>query len=122
MDYESSIEKCKDSSRGYAVKLTNDDGRSTWVGIVFHDRNSAFDFQEFIEDFRNKTKKINKKIEIDPQLMDLLKNNYQKGGKIKVSLKLEDGKNIKSDQNTIKDQEPKIIKNKNESEIDFLSY
>ena len=53
-NYKESIEKTIDSSRGYAVRLTADDGRQMWVGLRFHDRNDAFDFNAAFEDFERK--------------------------------------------------------------------
>lgn len=38
------MQKTQDSSRGYALRLTSDDGRTMWIGLGFHDRNDAFDF------------------------------------------------------------------------------
>ena len=46
------VEKTKDSSRGYAVRLTRPDGNGyAWVGVAFRDRNDAFDFGVAINDF-----------------------------------------------------------------------
>lgn len=46
------VEKTKDSSRGYAVRLTRPDGNGyEWVGVAFRDRNDAFDFGVAINDF-----------------------------------------------------------------------
>lgn len=42
--YKDGVQKAIDSSRGYALRLTNEDGRAMWVGLKFHDRNQAFDF------------------------------------------------------------------------------
>lgn len=53
-NFKDSVQKVVDSSRGYAIKLTSDDGRSMWVGIGFHDRNDAFDFYAAFEDFQKK--------------------------------------------------------------------
>lgn len=53
-NFRDSVQKVVDSSRGYAIKLTSDDGRSMWVGIGFHDRNDAFDFFAAFEDFQKK--------------------------------------------------------------------
>lgn len=53
-NFKDSVQKVIDSSRGYAIKLTSDDGRSMWVGIGFHDRNDAFDFYAAFEDFQKK--------------------------------------------------------------------
>ena len=43
-DYREGVRKASDSSRGYALRLTSDDGRTMWVGLCFHDRNHAFEF------------------------------------------------------------------------------
>jgi hypothetical protein len=53
-NFKDSVQKVVDSSRGYAVRLTSEDGRSMWVGIGFHDRNDAFDFYVSFEDFQKK--------------------------------------------------------------------
>lgn len=53
-NFKDSIQKVVDSSRGYAVKLTSEDGRAMWVGVGFHDRNDAFDFFTAFEDFNRK--------------------------------------------------------------------
>jgi Protein of unknown function (DUF1681) len=56
-DFTDSVQKPVDSSRGYALRLTSDDGRTMWVGLKFHDRNEAFDFYEaFIMNQNNKEK------------------------------------------------------------------
>ena len=53
-NFRDSVQKTVDSSRGYAIKLTSDDGRSMWVGLGFHDRNDGFDFFAAFEDFQKK--------------------------------------------------------------------
>jgi Protein of unknown function (DUF1681) len=53
-NFKDVVQKVVDSSRGYAIKLSSDDGRSMWVGIGFHDRNDAFDFYAAFEDFQKK--------------------------------------------------------------------
>lgn len=53
-NFRDSVQKAVDSSRGYALRLTNDDGRAMWVGMGFHDRNDAFDFYATFEDFDKK--------------------------------------------------------------------
>lgn len=87
-NFETSVEKCVDSSRGYALKLTHEDGRFVWVGLVFHDRNSAFDFFEcFKEQLRRKQMARNvQEIKVDPSL-DF---THKKGAKIKINIKKED--------------------------------
>ena len=52
MDFNNYVRKCVDSSRGYALKLINEkDNRCTWVGMVFHDRVSAFNFFSTFTDY-----------------------------------------------------------------------
>ena len=59
-DFRKSVEKCVDSSRGFAILLEDGTGRSAWVGLVFHDRNDAFDFFATFDDFEKKeTNKTN---------------------------------------------------------------
>ena len=53
-NYKESVQKAVDSSRGYGLRLTSDDGRSMWVGMGFHDRNDAFDFYASFEDYEKK--------------------------------------------------------------------
>lgn len=53
-NFKDSVQKVVDSSRGYAIRLTSDDGRNMWVGMGFHDRNDAFDFYAAFEDFQKK--------------------------------------------------------------------
>lgn len=75
-NYSSSIEKCTDSSRGYAIKLTNDiDGRFAWSGLVFHDRNAAFDFYVTFDEQIKRKEKMAKPIQVDPNL----NFNHKKG-------------------------------------------
>lgn len=58
-----SVQKCVDSSRGYAIKLTAADGRAMWVGLGFHDRNDAFDFYDAFKEYHKK-----KEMERNPHL------------------------------------------------------
>lgn len=52
------VEKTKDSSRGYAVRLTRPDGNGfEWVGVAFRDRNDAFDFGVAINDYADRKAK-----------------------------------------------------------------
>jgi len=51
---EDSLQKCLDSTRGYAVKLTDGKGRAKWVGMAFRERNDAFDFKDTIRDYYKK--------------------------------------------------------------------
>ena len=95
-NYNSSIEKCIDSSRGYAIKLTNDDGRFVWVGIVFHDRNAAFDFSACFEEYLKKKKKLSKPFEVDNNLISNLKNQSHKKFKINIQGTIENETNIKN--------------------------
>ena len=50
-NYRQGVQKVLDSSRGYALRLTRDDGMTVWIGLGFHDRNDAFDFNECFIDF-----------------------------------------------------------------------
>lgn len=51
---EEAIVKTVDSSRGYAVRLEKPNGGFFWVGVVFRDRNDAFDFGVAFKDFNEK--------------------------------------------------------------------
>ena len=62
-NFRDSVQKTVDSSRGYAIKLTSDDGRNMWVGLGFHDRNDGFDFYAAFEDFQK-----NREMERNPHL------------------------------------------------------
>ena len=49
------VEKTKDSSRGYAIRMLRPDGNGyEWVGVVFRDRNDAFDFGVVINEHATK--------------------------------------------------------------------
>ena len=48
-DYTLAVEKVTDSTRYFAIRLTNPDGRSAWIGIGFATRVQAFDFQEALQ-------------------------------------------------------------------------
>ena len=43
----------------------NNDGRSAWVGLVFHDRNAAFDFYLKFDEYFEKRNKKNEEFKID---------------------------------------------------------
>jgi len=76
-NFSSSIEKCRDSSRGYAIKLTNEnDGRFAWAGLVFHDRNAAFDFFITFEEQLKRKEKMSKPIQVDNNINFSLKKGY----------------------------------------------
>ena len=75
-NFRSSVEKCVDSTRGYALKVTHDDGRFAWVGLVFHDRNSAFDFYACFEEYLKRKTKLSKPFEVDQNLMSSLKKGW----------------------------------------------
>mgnify|MGYP001004946376 CR=1 FL=1 len=52
---EEAIVKTVDSSRGYAVRLEKpNNGGFLWVGVVFRDRNDAFDFGVAFRDYNEK--------------------------------------------------------------------
>lgn len=81
-NFKDSVQKVVDSSRGYAIKLTSDDGRSMWVGIGFHDRNDAFDFYAAFEDFQRK-----REMERNPHL-------FKNQNRQVKNFRLEPGQNI----------------------------
>jgi len=85
-NFKSSVEKCVDSSRGYALKLTHDDGRFAWTGLVFHDRNAAFDFYACFEEYLKRKTKNSKPFEVDQNLISSLKKG---AGKIKVKINVD---------------------------------
>ena len=47
------------------MKLSNDDGRNAWVGLVFHDRNAAFDFYLKFDEYFDRKNKKNEEFKID---------------------------------------------------------
>lgn len=53
-DYREAIKKTNDSSRGYAVRMTNPKGGFIWVGVAFRDRNDAFDFGVAFQDQKDR--------------------------------------------------------------------
>lgn len=82
-DYNNYVRKCVDSSRGYALKLINEkDNRYTWVGMVFHDRVSAFNFFSNFQDYLEILKNKNKKYEIS-NWQDM---KLQQGQKITINI------------------------------------
>ena len=48
-DYTLAVEKVTDSTRYFAIRLANPDGRFAWIGIGFATRVQAFDFQEALQ-------------------------------------------------------------------------
>lgn len=50
-DHNQALVRCTDSSRGYAIRLTDPKGKHIWLGMVFGDRNDSFDFHTCLEDF-----------------------------------------------------------------------
>ena len=60
--YEEAIQKCVDSSRGFAVRLQHSSGKFAWVGLAFRDRNDAFDFNVCFSDFEKQLDR-----EVNPQ-------------------------------------------------------
>ena len=52
--FEDAVQKCVDSSRGFAIRLQNSNGKFAWVGLAFRDRNDAFDFNVCFKDFEEK--------------------------------------------------------------------
>jgi hypothetical protein len=63
---------------GFAVKLSNDDGRNAWVGLVFHDRNAAFDFYLKFDEYFEKREKKNEEFKIDTNVDFSLKTGKKK--------------------------------------------
>ncbi len=132
-DYANYVQKCKDSSRGYALKLTHDDGRYAWIGLAFHDRPSAFQFHCTIsEHLKRKNQKVTP-FKVDPNLNFAL----NKGQKIKLNitsenkgnktpkkdafggiknLKLNIGSKKKKSQNNLDDN------NNENKDVDFLNF
>ncbi len=54
--------KTVDSSRGFALRLVDPNGKAMWVGISFGERNDAFDFYTSLTDFMEK-----KDMELNPE-------------------------------------------------------
>jgi hypothetical protein len=66
-NYQDAVVKCQDSSRGFAVRLSNN-GKFAWVGAAFRERSDAFDFNVCFTDWQQKAQRDNTK-------EDLLENN-----------------------------------------------
>lgn len=52
--WEDAIQKTVDSSRGFAIRIQNPNGKFAWVGLAFRDRNDAFDFNVCFSDYGEK--------------------------------------------------------------------
>lgn len=52
--WEDAIQKTVDSSRGFAIRIQNPNGKYAWVGLAFRDRNDAFDFNVCFSDYEQK--------------------------------------------------------------------
>lgn len=50
---EEAVQKTVDSQRGFAVRLQKG-GQFAWVGVAFRDRNDAYDFHVYINEFYQK--------------------------------------------------------------------
>jgi hypothetical protein len=85
-DYQESIAKCTDSSRGFAVKLMSDDGRSMWVGLGFHDRNDAFDFQCCFHDFAARRENLKNPTAFETDIGPKIDFSLGAGEKFSVSI------------------------------------
>jgi hypothetical protein len=60
--FEQAVLKCVDSTRAFALKVLNPNGGSAWIGLVFRERNDAFDFNVCFEDFAK-----NRDMELNPE-------------------------------------------------------
>lgn len=49
---EGAVERCVDSSRYFVLRIENQNGRHTFIGVAFNERNDAFDFNTALEDAR----------------------------------------------------------------------
>ncbi|CAM9214820.1 unnamed protein product, partial [Phaeothamnion confervicola] len=66
---DGAVERCPDSSRYFALKIQNAQGRHAFIGLAFNERNDAFDFnvalQEFAKD-KERDKRIEQNNGVDP--------------------------------------------------------
>lgn len=83
-DFTESVQKPVDSSRGYALRLTSDDGRTMWVGLKFHDRNEAFDFNEVFIIHQNNKQKEQQAHFSSQEKADLTQFQLRPGQKISI--------------------------------------
>lgn len=94
--WEEAIQKCVDSSRGFAIRLQNPNGKYAWVGLAFRDRNDAFDFNVCFSDYEQKIE-----LETNPNKFAKEFENMQdfsiKGGQ-KILLSFGETKNDNKDQ------------------------
>lgn len=49
---DGAVERCVDSSRYFVLRIENQNGRHTFIGVAFNERNDAFDFNTALEDAR----------------------------------------------------------------------
>ncbi len=83
--YEEAVQKCVDSSRGYAIRLQNNNGKYAWVGLAFRDRNDAFDFNVCFKDFEEKVDAEKNPDKYKNEFNDIKDWSIKQGEKIKIS-------------------------------------
>mmetsp|Transcript_15215 Transcript_15215/g.23165 ORF Transcript_15215/g.23165 Transcript_15215/m.23165 type:complete len:218 (-) Transcript_15215:681-1334(-) len=47
---EGAVDRCKDSSRYFVLRIENANGRHMFIGVAFNERNDAFDFNTALQD------------------------------------------------------------------------
>ena len=50
---DSSVERCLDSGRYFAIKIQNAQGKYAVIGIAFNERNDAFDFNVALQEHKS---------------------------------------------------------------------
>ncbi len=99
------VDRCVDSSRYFVLRIQNAEGRHTYIGLAFNERNDAFDFNTALEDSRRE-KEVERRLALLGTNEDDDGGGYKKqvdytmkvGEKIHVSIpKLGGGGRIGSD-------------------------
>lgn len=83
--FEEAVQKCVDSSRGFAIRLQNSNGKYAWVGLAFRDRNDAFDFNVCFKDFEEKVEAEKNPDKYKNEFNDSKDWSIKQGEKIKIS-------------------------------------
>lgn len=88
--FEDAVQKCVDSSRGFAIRLQNSNGKFAWVGLAFRDRNDAFDFNVCFKDFEEKVDAEKNPEKYKNEFNDSKDWSIKQGEKIKISFGAEE--------------------------------
>merc|ERR1719456_1608695 len=69
-DHEKVVERTKDSSRYFVLKISDGSGRHAFIGMGFEDRNDAFDFNCTLADFKTTFVDREKEVEQLPKAVE----------------------------------------------------